>query len=52
MDATSCQIVFIDDNEVSLREQILSKIIAAALLEKIQIHTGNTNKNTNNTKES
>ncbi len=38
MDVPDCEIIFIDDNEISLREQVLSKIIAAALLDKVWLH--------------
>lgn len=47
MDELYSYITIIDDNDTVLREQILSKIIAAALLEQVQLHNADIlNKNT------
>jgi hypothetical protein len=49
MDRPNSNIIIIDENKTTLREQILSKIIAAALLEQIQLHNTNIPKKSNKT---
>ena len=38
MDRLISNIIIVDDNDTTFREQILAKIIAAALLEQVRIH--------------
>lgn len=45
MDMLNSNIIIIDDNDTELREQVLSKIIAAALLEQLQLHKDTLKKN-------
>lgn len=52
MDMPNSNITIIDENETTLREQLLPKIIAAALLEQVQLHNTNILKKDNKTKES
>ncbi len=51
MDKPESTITIIDENEITQREQVLSKIIAAALLEQVQLHI-NKNKKSIETGES
>ena len=49
MDMPNSNITIIDEDETILREQILSKIIASALLEQVQLHNTIINKKNNDT---